>query len=433
MFCRFCAATHPEDSTFCPKCGKQVASGPTATTSSGAAAAPALVIPPRTSVEPVNGSSSKPILIATAVVVAALIIGGSIFLSRGNRTAQPPTAQTVNAVATTPQDTLAQSSQSATLKPSATRPTTALTPQPTPELTTEELFKLASPSVVLVEVFNASGERYGTGSGFVASDGAIITNYHVIRGAYSANVHLQDGSTIPAQGVIGFDPNRDVAVIKASNVVAKPLTLGDSENLQVGDKVIAIGSPLAIQNTLSDGLVSGIRNGLIQTSTPISPGSSGGPLFNTHGEVIGIAVAQVVGAQNVNFAVPINWAKGFMHSTEITQLSDLARQNTVVQAILDSTISVPAGNRRAYPIVVDHNRMASPELEGSFSSSGGLGGNIRVLVVSQNGVLYDSGRVTNGNVHVPLAAGTYQLVIDNSGSAMFPRNVTGDFKLHYVR
>ena len=82
------------------------------------------------------------------------------------------------------------------------------------ELTTEELFKLAAPSVVLVEVFNNSGLRSGTGSGFVAADGAVVTNYHVIRGAYSANVHLQDGSTIPVQGVIGYDQTRDVAVVK---------------------------------------------------------------------------------------------------------------------------------------------------------------------------------------------------------------------------
>lgn len=427
MFCRFCGAVHPEDSTFCPKCGKSLVARPTGITPDGAAAAPALA----PSVETAKSSSSKSVLVAAAaVVMAALTIGVAILLSRaGGKPAQLATAHAGDSGAATAQSTVAQSSASATLKPSATQST----PQPSPELSTEELFKLASPSVVLVEVFNATGERYGTGSGFVAADGAIVTNYHVIRGAYSANVHLQDGSTMPVQGVFGFDPNRDVAVVKASNVAAKPLTIGDSEKLQVGDKVIAIGSPLAIQNTLSDGLVSGIRNGLIQTSTPISPGSSGGPLFNTHGEVVGVAVAQVIGAQNINFAVPINWAKGFLHSSDITLLSDLAKQNTVVQAILESTISVPAGKRMAYPIIVDHNRMATPEFEGTFSSTGGLGGNIRVFVASQNGVLYDSGRTTSGTLHVPLGAGIYQLVIDNTGSAMFPRNVTGDFKLHYVR
>lgn len=214
---------------------------------------------------------------------------------------------------------------------------------------------------------------------------------------------------------------------------AEPLALGDSEKIQVGDKVIAIGSPLAIQNTMTDGIVSGIRNHLIQMSTPISPGSSGGPLFNTRGEVVGIAVSQIVGAQNINFAVPINWAKDFLQNAETTTLADLARQNTVEQPVLESTISVPAHNRHNFLIAVDRNRMSDAELDGSFSSSGGLGGQIRVLVVGQNVLLYDSGRTTNGTIHLKLPAGAYQLVIDNSGSAMFARSVSGDFKLHYVR
>ena len=428
MFCRFCGATHPEDSTFCPKCGRAL--GATIQTTAGSAAAPAMAPVPTTSA---RGESPKSRVLAGAIIAAALVIGLSVFLSRSqNKSAQ---LAPISASSSSPaQNTLAQSSAVANVKPGVTRSAEAApAPPPIPELSTEELFKMASPSVVWVEGFNASGEKFGTGSGFVASDGAIVTNYHVIRGAYSADVRLQDGSTIPIQGEVGFDPNRDVAVIKANSLSAKSLTLGDSERLQIGDKVIAIGSPLAIQNTLSDGLVSGIRNGLIQTSTPISPGSSGGPLFNTRGEVVGIAVAQVLGAQNINFAVPINWAKGFLRNSDVTVLSELAKQNTVDQEVMESTISVPAGNRRAFPILVDHNRMADSKLEGTFSSTGGVGGNIRVLVVGQNRVLYDSGRANSGTVHVALAAGSYQLVIDNSGSAMFPRSITGDFKLHYVK
>ena len=429
MFCRFCGATQPQDATFCPKCGKSVGA-PSIATSTGAAAAPAMA-PISTGA---RTDSGKSIWIAAAIVIAALVIGISVFLTRSqSKSVQLAPAALDASKSGAVQNAAATSIAPADAKPSAAHPNSASTTQPFPELTTEELFKLASPSVVLVEVFNASGEKFGTGSGFVAGDGAIVTNYHVIRGAYSANVRLQDGSTIPVQGEVGVDPSRDVAIIKANSLSAKPLSLADSDKLQVGDKVIAIGSPLAIQNTLSDGLVSGVRSGLIQTSTPISPGSSGGPLFNTHGEVVGIAVAQILGAQNINFAVPINWAKGFLHNSEVTQLSDLAKQNTVEQEVMDSTVSVPAGHRRAFPILVDHNRMANPELEGTFSSKGGLGGNIRVFVVGQNGVLYDSGRTTSGTVHVPLAAGAYQLVIDNTGSAMFARSVTGEFKLHYVR
>jgi S1-C subfamily serine protease len=316
------------------------------------------------------------------------------------------------------------SSQSSDLKPSPAQP---------PKLTTEELFKQAAPSVVLIQVFNSSGTQLGTGSGFIGSEGAIVTNYHVIRGAYSATARLQDGSTNPIQGVMGYDPNRDVAVLKADNLNAKPLPLADSEKVQIGDMVVAIGSPLAIQNTISNGIISGIRSGVLQTSTPISPGSSGGPLFNREGEVVGITVAQITGAQNLNFAVPINWAKGYLRSSELTTLSDLAKQNTVEQEIVGSTISVPAHQRRAFTVFVDRNRMADPELDGMFSSTGGFGGEIRVYVAMANNVVYDSGRTTSGKLHLKLGEGLYQLVIDNTGSAMFPRSVSADVKFHYIK
>jgi hypothetical protein len=300
-------------------------------------------------------------------------------------------------------------------------------------LTTEELFKQAAPSVVLIQVFNSSGMQFGTGSGFIAEDNGVVTNYHVIRGAYSATARLQDGSTNPIQGVMGCDPNRDVAVLKVDNLNAKPLPLADSDKIQIGDRVVAIGSPLAIQNTISDGIISGIRSGVLQTSTPISPGSSGGPLFNRQGEVVGITVAQMIGAQNLNFAIPINWATGYLRSSQVTTLSDLAKQNAVEQEIVDSTISVPAHQRRAFAVFVDRNRMADPELDGTFSSSGGLGGEIRVYVAMADNVVYDSGRTTSGRLHLPLGPGMYQLVIDNTASAIFARNVTADLKFHYIK
>jgi S1-C subfamily serine protease len=377
-----------------------------------------------------SGHVSVTTLILAIVITAVVVIGASFFFWKSKSAAtRIPTPQQSGAVQEQPSTENSQAS----LKSS--------TPPPR-EVSAEDIFKLASPSVALIEVFNESGERIGTASGFVASkDGAVITNYHVIRGAYSANAHFQDGSTRSVEGVIGHDPYRDVAVVKVSDVGAKPLTLGDSEHLQVGDKVIAIGSPLALQNTVSDGLVSGIRNGIIQTSTPISPGSSGGPFFNTHGEVVGIAVATATFkgpenmnlAENVNFAVPINWAKTYLHDSTITSLADLAKQNTVVKQVLGSTISVPAHQRRVLPIVVNPHQMSNAELKGSFSSRGGVDGVIRIMVLNQNSVVYDSGRTTTGTVHLPLKAGTYQLVLDNTRSALFPRSVTSDFNLRYVK
>ena len=385
MFCRFCGADLPSDSTFCQSCGKSLAISSSVSSSAGIAAAPATA--PISGPATAQPESRRAIVVGISLGVAVIIVAVVAFVAlkpKGTPTANP-----------SPQPV--QASPNIAPTPSAS--------QLPAEISTEDLFKHAAPSVVLIEVFKSTGERFGTGSGFVAGDGTVVTNYHVIRGAYAANVRFQDGSTIPVRGVGGFDQYRDVAVVKADNLSAKPLVLGDSEKAQIGDRVIAIGSPLAIKNTLSDGIISGIRNGLIQTSAPISPGSSGGPLFNKRGEVVGIIVAQINGAQNLNFAVPINWAKGFLQSADLTSLGDLARQNTVEQQIVGSTLSVPAHQRRAYTIVVDRNHMADPKLDGTFSSAGGFGGEIRVYVAMGNELIYDSGRTTSGTIHVPLFAG----------------------------
>lgn len=414
MFCRFCGVTLPDDSTFCQSCGKSLATLAPVGSGSGVSAAPATA----TAATPIaKKSNNSRILLISGLVTAIFLIGVLTFLWSRSK----PTILTANQYQQTAPPAASPSSDP---KPSPVQPA---------RLTTEDLFKRAAPSVVLIQVFNGSGTQFGTASGFVGADGMVITNYHVIRGAYTATVRLQDGSTNPIQGVMGYDPNRDVAVLKVDNLTVKPLPLADSDKLQIGDSVVAIGSPVAIQNTISDGIISGIRSGVLQTSTPISPGSSGGPLFNRQGEVVGITVAQIVGAQNLNFAVPINWAKGYLRSSEFTTLSDLAKQNTVEQEIVSSTISVPAHQRRAFAVFVDQNRMADPELVGTFSSSGGFGGEIRVLVATANNVLYDSGRTTSGRLHLPLGSGLYQVVIDNTGSAMFPRSVSADLKFHYIK
>lgn len=393
MLCPHCGKEIPEDSGFCLRCGKSTT--------------------PR---EPRRfGIAAVAIIV---VITTTVTVGVSLWVvrSKSGVPAQNPASQ-----AALPQGEL----------PSMAKPAATMSPR---EFTTEELFKLASPSVVLIEVFNEAGEKLGVGSGFVASlNGTIVTNYHVIRGAYTAKVHFQDGGTSSVQGVLGYDADHDVAIIRVADTLAKPLGLGDSDKIEVGNKVVAIGSPLGFQNTVSDGLVSGIRNGVIQTSAPISPGSSGGPFFSAHGEVVGVAVASITPAENLNFAVPINWAKRYLQNSELRSLAEIAEENTVEHQLLDSTITVAAGQRRAVPLLIDRNKMSNPEFEGSFRSSGGVGGNIRVFIVQDNNVVYDSGRTTNGEIHMPLKPGTYQVVLDNTGSMMFSRSVTADFKVRYVK
>jgi hypothetical protein len=160
------------------------------------------------------------------------------------------------------------------------------------------------------------GRPIAQGSGFVVSrDGRIVTNYHVIKSGSSAIVKLPDGAFFPVDGLIAFDKDSDIAIIKAHGENFRTVTLGDSGRVQVGDEVIAIGNPLSLESTVSNGIVSAIRTieekggKFLQITAPISPGSSGGPLFNTAGEVVGITTLYLKGGENLNFAIPVDGAK----------------------------------------------------------------------------------------------------------------------------
>ena len=153
------------------------------------------------------------------------------------------------------------------------------------------------------------------GSGFIAdSQGNIVTNNHVIEGAHSINVKFADGSTTKAK-LQHHDRNMDIAILQVSANHGSPCRLGNSNQVKVGDSVVAIGNPEGLEASVSDGIISAIRSSeqdnstIFQTSAPISSGSSGGPLFNKNGEVIGITSATVKDAQNLNFAIPINYVK----------------------------------------------------------------------------------------------------------------------------
>jgi S1-C subfamily serine protease len=180
---------------------------------------------------------------------------------------------------------------------------------PAADLTAEQIAEKATPSVVLIRV------PAGLGSGFVVSnDGRIVTNYHVIRGAKQATVVTADGREFKDVELMAADPGHDLAVLRIGAHGLRALALGDSAIAKPGEHVVAIGHPLGLGNTVSDGLLSAVRvispqRTLLQISAPISPGSSGGPVFNDRGEVIGISTLLISGGQNLNFAVPINAVK----------------------------------------------------------------------------------------------------------------------------
>ena len=195
------------------------------------------------------------------------------------------------------------------------------------------VYKKNIPSVVNVtsramtfDFFYGLVPQEGQGSGFVIDkDGHILTNYHVIAEARQVEVTMHNRKKYKAT-VIGTDPAHDLAVIQIKAADLVPAVLGDSHNLQVGQKVYAIGNPFGLAGTMTRGIVSSIRpvrepNGAtideaIQTDAAINPGNSGGPLMNWHGEVIGIntmILSSVNQNAGIGFAIPINTAKAVLN------------------------------------------------------------------------------------------------------------------------
>lgn len=198
-------------------------------------------------------------------------------------------------------------------------------------LSAAEIYQKVAPAVVMVStktIQTVNGwfqqEAEGMGSGFIINtDGYILTNYHVIDGANEVTVTLSDGNEVTAS-VVNYDSDQDVAMIKINEDIEVPgvVELGDSDALQPGEEVLAIGNPLSkeLSSTLTKGIVSalnrsietetGVSTNLIQTDTAINSGNSGGPLINTKGEVIGINTLKASdGAEGIGFAIPINDVK----------------------------------------------------------------------------------------------------------------------------
>lgn len=189
-----------------------------------------------------------------------------------------------------------------------------------------ELARAARPAVMRLQIQDGGGRELGTGTGFfIAKEGYIVTNHHVIDEAAKVVAEMSDGRKIPILGVLAQDKTNDIAILK-SDFVPGPgemLTLVNKEAsaTRPGERIFVIGAPVGLSGTLSEGIVSALRSSrdmdkftpektksredLLQITAAISPGSSGSPVINSAGEVIGVAASYLGGGQNLNFAVPI--------------------------------------------------------------------------------------------------------------------------------
>jgi serine protease Do len=240
---------------------------------------------------------------------------------------------------------------------------------PKKPLTAKDIVTRSSPAIVFVEV--GEGDLRQSGTGFILDkSGLIATNFHVVRGNKSIKVKLFDGQTYPVFQIAGIDPGRDLAVLRIQPAKALPtLKLGDSNAMSAGDQIVAIGNPLGFFDySVSSGLVSQVRPvctvemvalhnqnlprfeelaslkrklteaeqielvklscpqelTYFQISAPISQGSSGGPLFNQAGEVVGVTTAIINGGQNINLAIPTNYLKPLITKPEAISLDEFA-------------------------------------------------------------------------------------------------------------
>ncbi|MGA3053666.1 MAG: trypsin-like peptidase domain-containing protein [Candidatus Korobacteraceae bacterium] len=263
------------------------------------------------------------------------------------------------------------------------------------ELNNIDVYHKAIPSVVNItsktvayDFFYGPVPEEGQGSGFIIDkEGHILTNFHVVGNATQVEVTLHNKKTYKAE-VIGRDRGHDLAVVKIDAPGVVPAVLGDSKNLQVGQKTFAIGNPFGLAGTMTRGIISSLRpirspegsniEEAIQTDAAINPGNSGGPLLNSHGEVIGINSLIATGGSNqsagIGFAIPINVAKAV--------LNDLITLGTVRRPTLGIT-TLPIGPELAQEmgLPADYGVLIVRTIPGGAAEQAGLrGGNQRAYL-----------------------------------------------------
>jgi S1-C subfamily serine protease len=321
-------------------------------------------------------------LLATAALGAAVAVG-AVSLLGGFESATTVVTETVRDPA-----------------PTATSPTGSA-------MSVNEIYEAAAPGVVQINavadqtsIDPFSGSSSALGSGFVVDKaGHIVTNYHVIQGGDQVRVGFSNRDTVVAQ-VVGTDPSTDLAVLKvtADASALTPLPLGDSDEVRVGDPVVAIGNPFGLDRTATAGIVSALQrlitapnrftiDHVIQTDAPINRGNSGGPLLNMRGEVIGVNTqietgnTGAMGNVGIGFAVPSNTVKDVVAQILSTGRVDRAYLGITGQPITSSLVE-------SYNLPAKEGVLVQSVAEGSGAARAGLqGGETQVVVAGETYVL----------------------------------------------
>lgn len=204
----------------------------------------------------------------------------------------------------------------------------------------------AGPSVFYIEIYDKNQRALGSGSGFfIDSDGTAVTNFHVIEEAYYAKVKTVDGGVYNVTSVLGYDAANDLAVLKVEGSGFPYLELADSDGVKNGQKIFCVGSPLGLENTISEGLVSNASRTIngeeyIQITAPISAGSSGGAVLDTNCRVVGVSCGGIESGQSINLAVPSN------------KIGAIARDKNL--SLYDMQV---AGTQTAAPVYTDNRNV----------------------------------------------------------------------------
>ncbi len=261
--------------------------------------------------------------------------------------------------------------------------TTAQTPQ--------QIAQKAFRSTVLLVIEDANGQPLSLGSGFFVKDDQIATNLHVVEGAARGYAKLVGKETkFNIEGYTAIDEKRDLIILKVAAFGTQAISLGNSDFAQVGETVYAVGNPRGLEGTFSQGIISSIRpvgnDKLIQMTAPLSPGSSGGPVLNRRGEVIGVSVLTIRDGQNLNFAIPSNYLKNLLtkvgYAKSLSQAKSVKGQQSLLSDFGNQSIEGVSGGKFTW--VIDSLGHAYSELDYTFSLRNRLREsvkNVRYLVI----------------------------------------------------